>query len=47
MQTCIECFHQVKREMEEIQKNVIISLPAAYFHSHQLSMECLLVCRQY
>ena len=39
MQICIEGFHQVKREMEEIQKNIIISLPAAYFHCHQLSTE--------
>ena len=31
MQICTEGFRQVKREMEEIQKNIIISLPAAYF----------------
>ena len=46
MQICIEGFHQVKREMEEIQKN-IISLPAAYFHCHQLSREFLLIYKQY
>ena len=43
MQICIEGFQQVKHEMEEIQKNIFISLPAAYFHCHQLSTECLLV----
>ena len=50
MEICIEGFRQVKREMEEIiyiQENIIISLPAAYFHCHQLSTECLLVYRQY